>query len=185
MRTIFSSAITAIVLVTVSLTAAWSGDASEAGNANESGSTDQLISFRIKDQFDYLHTDGRYRNSVLLITWADRKGSEYLGDWNRALADSLGEEVRTYRLRMLSVAHVKGVPFFIKGKIKNSFKQDTDKPVLLDWGGEFAEAYTCQPDHCNLLIFDRSGLFVASYAVTAVDSSFRAEVVAEVRALTR
>ena len=159
--------------------------APRTADADDANRTEQLISFRIEDQFDRLHTDRRYRGSAVLVSWADRKGSDYLDDWNGALGDSLAAEVRVYRVRLLNVAHVKGAPFFVKGKIKSALRRDHAQPVLMDWGGKFAEAYACTPDHCNLLIFDRSGQLVANYAVTTADSSVITDVVATVRALAR
>ena len=118
---------------------------------------DRLISFSIKDQFDRLHTHGRYHSAVVVVTWGDREGSNFIGNWESALSDSLTAEIKSFRVREIAVAHLKGVPFFIKGKIKGYFPKDPDEWVLMDWGGEFNKAYDCTKDHCNLLVFGRDG----------------------------
>jgi hypothetical protein len=146
---------------------------------------DNLISFRIKDQFDRLHTDGRYRKSVVVVYWGDRKGSEYVDNWEPVLGDSLTAETKSFRVREISVAHVKGVPFFIKGKIKVYFSKDPDEWVLMDWGGEFDKAYDCTQDHCNVLVFGRDGRLRGHWALTESDPTALAKILALMRELLR
>ena len=143
----------------------------------------ELISFKIKDQFDTLHTDGRYRSSAVLVTWADRKGSEYVVGWAPALHDSLAQELSSYRLRQISVAHLKGVPFFLKGKVKGRFPKSPNAWVLMDWGGEFNKAYACTEDRFNVLVFDSSSRLVARWAVSEEDPEILAAIVATLRDL--
>lgn len=140
-----------------------------------------LLVFRIKDQFDALHTDARYRRLPLLALWGDRTGSDFVNDWNTVLCDSLARELRGYRLRTVQVAHVKGTPFFVKGKVKRVFRDRDDAPVLMDWGGEFREAYACREDHCNVLLFDRESRLAAAWTVTVLDAALLAEILAVAR----
>lgn len=142
---------------------------------------DELITFRVKDQFDALHTDARYRRIPLLALWGDRTGSAFMNDWNSILCDSLVGELCGYRLRTVQVAHVKGAPFFVKGKVKGVIRDRGKAPVLMDWGGEFRKAYACREDHCNLLLFDRESQLVATWTVTGVDAALLAEILAAVR----
>ena len=166
----------AVILVAILLLPSYAG-------AEDSVAT-ELISFKIKDQFDNLHTDGRYRSSVVLLTWSDRKGSDYSGAWTSALRDSLASDLRSYRLRHIPVAHLKGVPFFIKGKIKGYFSKEPEDWVLMDWGGEFNKAYACSEDNCNVLVFDRNSQLVARWAVSEDDPETLAAMVATLRKLT-
>jgi len=142
---------------------------------------DELITFRIKDQFDALHTDARYRWMPLLALWGDRAGSTYLNDWNTVVCDSLAGELRGYRLRKVQVAHVKGAPFFVKGKVKGVIRDRGKAPVLMDWAGEFSRAYACRGDHCNVLLFDRESRLVATWTATGVDAALLAEILAVAR----
>jgi len=146
------------------------------------GAADTLIPFRIQDQFDHLHTHMRYGGRPLLVVWVDRAGNDFREAWTDALGDSLSTELARYRLRELEVAHVKGVPFFVKGKVKGAFG---DEPVLMDWEGEFAAAYRPVADHVNLLLFDAEGDLTRQWAVTAPDSAILGEVLAAARSLAR
>jgi hypothetical protein len=142
---------------------------------------DTFISFKIKDQFDRLHTDARYRGAVIVVTWGDRKGSSFMDNWSPALDDSLATEIKSYRVHHLEVAHVKGVPFFIKGKVKGHFSKEPEEYVLMDWDGEFNQAYDCTADHCNVLLFARNGKLIQQWAVTEPDPAILAEILAQTR----
>lgn len=141
---------------------------------------DSLISFKIKDQFDRLHTEARYRGAVIVVTWGDRKGSAFMASWGPALKDTLATEIASYRLHHLEVAHVKGVPFFLKGKVKGHFTRDPTAPVLLDWDGDFDQAYDCTADLCNVLVFARDGSMTGRWAVAQLDTSILAEILATI-----
>jgi hypothetical protein len=142
-----------------------------------------LIDFRIKDQFDKLHTSGSFRNTVTILVSGDRKGSSFIGQWSPALEDSLTSEVKRYRVKFIQHAHLKGVPFFIKGTIKGKFKEDADTLVLLDWGGEFRKAYDLTEDHCSIVIFDREGKRRIQEAVQEFDPQVFARILAGIRRL--
>ncbi|MFH1843030.1 MAG: hypothetical protein ABIF77_07455 [bacterium] len=153
------------------------------GHATAGSSADALIPFKLKDQFERLHTDARYRRSVLVVTWGDRDAKDYLVPWRTALEDSLAPEIQSYRLRTLGVAHTKGVPFFIKGKLKGVFREQYGWPILLDWDGDFARAFACTEKTCNLLVFDEKGAFVQCWSVTDENPDLLTEIVRVVRGL--
>jgi hypothetical protein len=144
-----------------------------------------LITFRLKDQFDRLHTYGRYRRAALLVIWGDRQGSEHLPAWHRVLTDSLADRLAGYHLRLLPVAHTQGAPFFIKGKIKQNFRDRMTAPVLLDWDGEFRSAYNPVQDRCNLFLFDETGDWVRMWTVSAPDSGSLPDILQDARDVTR
>ena len=144
-----------------------------------------LIPFRIKDQRDRLQTDARYRGAPLLVLWADRKGADVMDAWAPLLADSLAGPIAGYRLRLLEVAHGKGAPFFVKGKIKGKFAAAGRGPVLMDWGGEFAAAYGPVEDRCNVWLFDDEGRLVGAWNGAVGDSLLPAGLVSTVRGLAR
>ena len=147
------------------------------------GEATTLIPFEIKDQFDRLHTDARYRGAVIVVTWGDRKGSTFMESWGPALKDTLATEIARYRLHHLEVAHVKGVPFFLKGRVKGHFTRDPAAPVLLDWEGDFDQAYDCTADHCNVLVFARDSSLTGRWAVAQLDTPILTEILAAIDTL--
>ena len=63
-------------------------------------------------------------------------------------------------LRILRVADVRGVPFFLKGRVRGEFPQEPESWVLMDWKGKFALAYEWLPDTSNVSLFDRDSILI-------------------------
>ncbi len=145
----------------------------------------ELVPFRIKDQHDHLHTDARYRGAPLLVLWGDREGAKVMNSWGPALADSLAPALKGYRLRLLEVAHGKGAPFFIKGKIKGSFRTEGRGPVLMDWDGLFARTYDPVKDHGHAWLFDAEGVLRRSWSAAPPDTALPADLLTRTRELAR
>ena len=57
-------------------------------------------------------------------------------------------------VRLVSIADVGGVPFFLKGMIRGKMPKEPHNWILMDWGSKFHKAYDCEKDVCNLLYFD-------------------------------
>ena len=144
-----------------------------------------LVDFRIKDQFDKLHTAGYYRHSVVVLVTGDRKGSDYIEQWAAALHDSVVGLVDSYRVKFLPAAHLKGVPFFIKSTIKSKFPKEKEKWTLMDYGGVFKKAYDLPDDMCSVVVFDRRGIRRLQKSVTDFEPIVQAELLAEIRRLAR
>ncbi len=136
----------------------------------------QLMPFRIEDQFDRVHTQADLAGQPLLINVSDRKGSQYADAWLTAIKKALGEE-EWEQLAVVSVADVRGVPFFVKGSVKKKFPRSKDEWVLMDWKGRFAKHYGLERDACNLLLFNDTGLLVRREAVTELQPDLLAELV--------
>jgi hypothetical protein len=116
-----------------------------------------LISFKIEDQFETVHTDKDYPASIVIIIGSDKEGSKYNGIWSKAIRDSLKHEKKFDQIRFLRIADLRGVPFFLKGFVKGKFPKERERWVLLDWKGQFAKAYEFEPEACNIVIVDQRG----------------------------
>ena len=84
----------------------------------------QLIDFEIKDQFESAHTQQELKGRILIVVGADRKGKEFSDVWVEVVRDTLESTNRLDSVLLVSVANVKGVPFFVKGKVKKMFPSD-------------------------------------------------------------
>jgi len=142
-----------------------------------------LIDFRIKDQMGKLHTSGYFRDSVVVLVSGDRTGSTFIGKWSPILADSLAAEIKSYRVKFLPHAHLKGAPFFIKGSIKKKFSENPDEWVLMDWDGVFRKAYDLASDHCSIVVFDAQGARRIQVAVQEFEPRVFDRTLAGIRAL--
>ncbi len=141
----------------------------------------QLVDFRIKDQFDNLHTSGYYRRSVVVLVTGDRAGSKFIEQWAPALQDSVAGLVDRYRVKFLPAAHLKGAPFFVKSKIKNKFAQKKANWILMDYEGLFKKAYDLPDEMCSLVGFDRQGERRWQKSVTTFDPVIQAEILVAIR----
>ena len=130
-----------------------------------------LIDFEMKDQFEHEHRTADWHGDVLLLIGSDQNGSQFDAVWEQAIRDSVPGLVDTGSLRVVHVADVRGVPFFLKGVVRRKFPDDTANPIILDWKGEFATTYGFESDKANILVFDRKALLQHQVAVAGIDSN--------------
>ena len=141
---------------------------------------DTLLSFTIVDQFDVEHTEAEFAGSVTVLLWADREGSDHTKRWESTLEHKLEEQLATDSVVMRAVAHVEGVPGFVKNSVLDSFSDDPEQWVLMDWQGEFHTAYELQDNHCNLLVFGPDGALLYRAAATGLEQTILDGVIAAV-----
>lgn len=113
----------------------------------------ELIDFELEDQFGEVYSDRGYRQGILVVVGADRGGSQFTGAWSAAIREALAASGQAPQLRMVGLAHTKGVPRFLRGFVRRRFPQSSDSWVLLDWKGVFAGAYGFEPQSANVLVF--------------------------------
>jgi hypothetical protein len=130
------------------------------GAGAASAQTGSLIDFEIEDQFKEKHKDDDYRGLVLCVIGSDRDGADYNGVWESAIRDSMAGRPGAADLRILRVADLRGVPFFLKGMVRGKFPQEPQNWVLMDWKGNFAKAYDWVAGVSNVALFDRDGVLL-------------------------
>ena len=141
---------------------------------------DTLLNFTIVDQFDVEHTDAEFAGQVAILLWADREGSDHAERWKRTLEHKLESRLATNSVVMRTVAHIQGVPGFVKGRVLDSFSDDPEQWALLDWQGEFQAAYDLEEEHCNLLVFGPDGALLYRAAATGLEQTILDGVLAAV-----
>lgn len=116
-----------------------------------------LVDFEIQDQFGDVHRSADVAGTVVLLIGGDREGSQFTGDWGKAIRDALGDHPRYGEISQLAHADLRGVPFFLKGMIRGKFPQEPASWVLMDWKGVIAKAYDYTADSTNVLVFAPDG----------------------------
>ncbi len=129
-----------------------------------------LIDFELNDQFEKIHRDDDWRGDVVLLIGSDQKGSQFDAVWERAIRDSITGLEDMESLRIVHVADVRGVPFFLKGVVRRKFPGGNASPIILDWQGRFATAYGFAKDKANILVFDRQARLQHQMAVEGINS---------------
>lgn len=129
-----------------------------------------LIEFELNDQFKNIHRDDDWCGDVVLLIGSDQKGSKFDAVWEKAIRDSMTGLVDMESLRIVHVADVRGVPFFLKGVVRRRFPGGNASPIILDWQGRFATAYGFAKDKANILVFDRQARLQHQIAVEGINS---------------
>ena len=141
-----------------------------------------LEPYSIPDQFDDAHTADEVKDSVVVYLRSDRKSFKFSPEWTQAINAELVEVPGSADVTFVYLAHMKGVPSFLRSMIKKKFPQDRAHWMLLDWKGVFASSYGFTKGAVNLLIFDRKGVLEYQSAVTEVEQSKLREMVVVMRA---
>lgn len=117
------------------------------------GQNTVLIDFEIEDQFGNVYRDEDYRRGVVVLTGSDRGGSSFNGQWSRSIQQALNQSETAPEVRYVGLAHMKGVPGFLKKFVRGKFPQDPESWVLMDWKGVFNAAYGFTKKNANILVF--------------------------------
>ncbi len=139
-----------------------------------------LIDFQIQDQFKQVHTTSDYAGEVVIVIGSDKAGCDFDKLWAAELSQKLGDSVR-----ILPVAHMKGVPFFLKGFIRGKFPKQPENWILMDWGGEFNKVYNFEPGLANIIVFDRQGEQIFKAAASELDQEIVSELISIINNSTR
>ncbi len=129
--------------------------------AGELPCDERLPEFELEDQFENDRTQDDVLGTVSVLIWADRDGREWSGDWREMLTAALRGQVEGGLVQIRDWAHTKGAPFFVKGRIRGSFPEETERWAVLDWDGVFEEHFEPREEHVTVFVFDREGCLVA------------------------
>jgi hypothetical protein len=128
-----------------------------------------LIRFELKDQFNNVHTENDFQKKFIILVGSDHDGSKYNSVWGKAIHDSLAKMEMQNLVQFLPVADLRGVPFFLKGFVRSKFPKEQARWILMDWKGQFAQAYQFVPAECNIIIFDPDGKIIYLTSVREID----------------
>jgi hypothetical protein len=128
-----------------------------------------MIRFELKDQFNHVHTEKEFQNKLVILVGSDHEGSKYNDVWGKAIHDSLAGKGAQNRVEFLPVADLRGVPFFLKGFVKSKFPKEPARWILMDWKGQYAQAYQFVPSESNIIVFDSNGKIVHQTSVQEID----------------
>lgn len=147
---------------------------------------DTLPAYELDDQFGQRHVRPAPggRRQVFLI--GDRAG----GPVCTSLAMRLTGTARSASpsTRVMSVAALRGVPFFVKPSIRQSLRSERTDPVLLDWNGVFTSGLGYQAGSCLVIVSTEAGRITARTALRGTSEADQARadtVVARALALSR
>ena len=109
-------------------------------------------SFDLQDQYEVRHSVVFPRTNVMVLTLADRQGSEQVDPWVTAVKGRYAG-----RLELLGVADVSAAPSFVRGTIRRRFQKARPHPVLMDWEGSVARSLAAKLRQANVYVIGPDG----------------------------
>jgi hypothetical protein len=126
----------------------------------------RLKTFEMPDQHEARHVVAFPRERLLLLTVADRDGSEQVHDWVRPIHREYGS-----RLEILGVAHLGPMPRLFRGRIQRELRRAYEHPLLLDWTGDVTGSLGARPELANIFLVDTDGGVLHHGCGPATDST--------------
>jgi hypothetical protein len=114
--------------------------------------TNAPANISLRDQFDAPQTLAFPTTNIVLLTIADKKGSEQIAGWVAPVKERFHE-----RVEICGIADVSSVPRPLRGLVRKKFRQAQSYPVMLDWKGDTVKAFGCVSDQVNVFVLDGEG----------------------------
>jgi len=108
--------------------------------------------FSLSDQNGLQYSLAAFAGHPVVLLASDKKGEDQNHQWGELVGKKYGD-----RVKIVGVADVRTVPFFLKGKIKNDFKKDNNT-ILLDWDGVVFASYGFAQKVSNIALIDKNGI---------------------------
>lgn len=122
----------------------------------------------LRDQYDAPQRLTFPATNLIVLTIADKKGSEQIDGWVAALKAHY-----TGRIELRGLADVGGVPGFLRGKVRKKFQETRTYPVMMDWSGTVCAQFGFQPGLANVLVIARDGNIHARVAGSAREPALK------------
>ena len=122
----------------------------------------------LHDQYDTPQRLAFPTTNVVVLTIADKIGSEQIDDWVAALKSRYAG-----RLELRGLADVGGVPGFLRGKVRKKFQETRTYPVMMDWSGKVCAQFGFDSGVANVLVIARGGSIHARVAGSAGEPALK------------
>ncbi|MBM3823460.1 MAG: hypothetical protein FJ404_11340 [Verrucomicrobia bacterium] len=110
------------------------------------------VSLELRDQYDAPQRLDFPSTNIVVLTIADKKGSEQIDGWVAALKARYAG-----RIELRGLADVGGVPGLLRGKVRRKFQETRTYPVMMDWSGAHCAAFRYEKNVANVLVIGRDG----------------------------
>ena len=120
----------------------------------------------LNDQYDARQRLVFPSTNVVVLTIADKKGSEQIDGWVTAIKTRYGG-----RVELQGLADVGGVPGLLRGKVRKRFQEARAYPVMMDWSGTNCAFFAYQKGVANVLVLGRDGTIRARFAGAATPAA--------------
>lgn len=140
------------ILVACACVSAARAENSSTNAASANVATNRCAEFELKDQFDQVHAIKFPSTKPILLTVADKKGSEGIAGWAHPLGEKFGE-----RIQISGLADMSAVPRPLRGFVQGKFKKAITYPTMLDWEGKISGGFKYEKNRPNIYLVARDG----------------------------
>jgi hypothetical protein len=123
-------------------------------------------SIELRDQYDAPQRLAFPATNVVVLTIADKKGSEQIDGWVATLKARYAG-----RIELRGLAEVGGVPGLLRGKVRKKFQETRTYPVMLDWSGTNCAAFHYQKNVANVIVIGRDGAILGHFTGPASEQN--------------
>jgi len=141
-----------ILAATILLSPALLIASESATNAPAATATNLCPQFTLQDQFEQTHAFTFPQTKPVVLTVADKKGSEGIKDWAHPLAETFGDKII-----ITGLADMSTVPSPLRGLVRSKFKKVITYPVMLDWHGQASQSFNYSKGSANVYLIATNG----------------------------
>lgn len=129
----------------------------------------RAIPFQLEDLKGQKQSYSFPRSQILVLAFADQKGSELMADWITPLYQRLGSTVE-----IQGVAELSAVPTLARGIARGIISSLVDQPIMLDWTGQVSRSFGARSGVTHLFVITPEGEIVADFAGSANPADLKA-----------
>jgi len=133
------------------------------------GESNVVAKIELEDQFGRTHSISFPREKPCVLMIADRDAERQLDGWTGPIAKKSGERVDIYGL-----ADLTRTPHAFRAFIRDSFRKNYTRPVLLDWDGKVAANCAYPGKQALVLVINRKGVIRHRATGAADDAKLKA-----------
>lgn len=128
-------------------------------------STNRVVTFALKDQFDKdLILQPPFTKPVL-VTIADKEGAAELDGWIQPLKQAFPGQIQFF-----AIADLRSVAAPFRGLVRRGFRKEYSHPIAMDWRGAAAGQMNVVKDRANIFLLDGCGCEVLSFHEAATEA---------------
>jgi len=121
-------------------------------NSTSVSATNLCAPFTLQDQFEKTHQFTFPQTKPVVLTVADKKGSDDIKGWAHPLADKFGDQIT-----IAGLADMSTVPAPLRGFVRSKFKKAIAYPVMLDWQGNASRSFNYTKGKANVYLIGCDG----------------------------